>query len=106
MGHQPLIFRDRADAGQQLAAALPRFDAEDTIVAALPRGGVPVAAEICAANNLPLDLVLVREIGAPLKEIVNYRRVAPTYVFGAQITVAFDDGTGAHARIQPIRNRW
>ncbi len=65
MDHQSLIFRDRADAGLQLAAALPRFDAKDTIVVALPRGGVPVAAEICAAHNLPLDLVLVRKIGAP-----------------------------------------
>lgn len=65
MDHQPLIFRDRADAGQQLAAALPRFDVEDTIVVALPRGGIPVAAEICAARYLPLDLVLVRKIGAP-----------------------------------------
>lgn len=76
MGHQPLIFRDRADVRQQLAAALPKFDSEDTIVAALLWGGFPVAAKICAANNLPLDLVLVRKIGAPLNAIVNHRRVA------------------------------
>lgn len=65
MALQPLIFDDRADAGRQLAAALPPFDPTDTIVIALPRGGVPIAAAICDARGLPLDLVLVRKIGAP-----------------------------------------
>ncbi len=60
-----LIFKDRADAGQRLARALPPLDPDQTVVMALPRGGVPVAAEICAARGLPLDLVLVRKIGAP-----------------------------------------
>lgn len=59
------IFTDRADAGRRLAAALPDFDPDTTVVLALPRGGVPVAAEICRAKGLPLDLVLVRKIGAP-----------------------------------------
>jgi putative phosphoribosyl transferase len=62
---RPLIFEDRADAGRRLEAALPPFDPAETIVIALPRGGVPVAAEICAARGLTLDLVLVRKIGAP-----------------------------------------
>ncbi len=62
---RPLIFKDRADAGRQLAAALPPLAPENSVVIALPRGGVPVAAEICAAKNLPLDLILVRKIGAP-----------------------------------------
>jgi putative phosphoribosyl transferase len=65
MASRPMFFKDRADAGRQLAAALPPLDPENTIVVALPRGGVPVAAEICAARDLPLDLVLVRKIGAP-----------------------------------------
>lgn len=65
MAARPLIFEDRADAGRQLAASLPPLDPADTIVIALPRGGVPVAAEICTANDLPLDLILVRKIGAP-----------------------------------------
>ena len=59
------IFENRRDAGQQLAAALPQLDVSKTVVVALPRGGVPVAAEICGAHDLPLDLVLVRKIGAP-----------------------------------------
>ncbi len=60
-----MIFDNRADAGRQLAAALPEVEPGNTIVIALPRGGVPVAAEICASHDLPMDLVLVRKIGAP-----------------------------------------
>lgn len=65
MSDQPLVFEDRADAGRRLAFALPRLDPDETVVIALPRGGVPVASEICAVHGVPLDLVLVRKIGAP-----------------------------------------
>lgn len=58
-------FSDRAEAGRALAARLGKLDPERTVIAALPRGGVPVAAEICAATGAPLELVLVRKIGAP-----------------------------------------
>jgi putative phosphoribosyl transferase len=59
------LFADRADAGRRLATALKKLTLEQPIVYALPRGGVPVAAEVAAALNAPLDLVLVRKIGAP-----------------------------------------
>jgi putative phosphoribosyl transferase len=59
------IFNDRSDTGTQLAAALPELDPTETIVIALSRGGVAVAAEICAAHRLPMDLGLIRKIGAP-----------------------------------------
>lgn len=59
------IFADRQDAGVQLAAALRGVDLRNAVVVALPRGGVPVAEEICRAYHLPLDLVLVRKIGVP-----------------------------------------
>jgi putative phosphoribosyl transferase len=58
-------FHDRKDAGQQLARALARYKGEDCVVLALPRGGVPVAAEVAQALDAPLDLILVRKIGAP-----------------------------------------
>ena len=58
-------FSNRRDAGRQLAAALAHYRAKHAIVLALPRGGVPVAAEIAMALNAPLDLVLVRKIGVP-----------------------------------------
>lgn len=59
------VFQDRRDAGRQLAAALPKLDQKNTVVVALPRGGVPVAEEICMQFHLPLDLVFVRKIGVP-----------------------------------------
>jgi predicted phosphoribosyltransferase len=60
-----MSFRNRGDAGQKLAAALAGYENQHAVVLALPRGGVPVAAEIAAALQAPLDLVLVRKIGLP-----------------------------------------
>lgn len=60
-------FRDRADAGRRLAAALKRFRHPRPVILALPRGGVPVAAEVASALDAPLDLVLVRKIGVPMQ---------------------------------------
>jgi predicted phosphoribosyltransferase len=60
-------FRNRAEAGRQLAAALARYKDRQPVILALPRGGVAVAAEIAAALNAPLDLVLVRKIGVPFQ---------------------------------------
>ena len=59
------LFRDRRDAGRQLAAALARFKDEQPLILALPRGGVPVAFEVARALDAVLDLLLVRKIGAP-----------------------------------------
>jgi len=59
------MFRNRQDAGLRLAAALEEFKGSDCVVLALPRGGVPVAAEVAKALSAPMDLLLVRKIGAP-----------------------------------------
>jgi putative phosphoribosyl transferase len=62
----PRIYADRADAGRALAKALARLRAApDTIVLGLPRGGVPVAYEVAAALELPLDVLVVRKLGLP-----------------------------------------
>ena len=58
-------FRDRRDAGMQLAALLGRFRAERPVVLALPRGGVPVAFEVARALQAPLDVIVVRKLGLP-----------------------------------------
>jgi putative phosphoribosyl transferase len=58
-------FRDRADAGRQLAAKLTHFKEAHPVVLALPRGGVPVGFEIAERLEAPLDVILVRKIGAP-----------------------------------------
>ena len=60
-------FIDRRDAGRQLAQRVAALKLDSPIVYALPRGGVPVAAEIAAVLHAPLDLVLVRKIGAPMQ---------------------------------------
>jgi len=61
----PHLFRDRRSAGLELAEALTPYAEEHPLVLALPRGGVPVAYEIARVLHAPLDLVLVRKIGAP-----------------------------------------
>jgi putative phosphoribosyl transferase len=61
-------FLDRRDAGRRLAQRLLALKDENPVVLALPRGGVPVAFEIAGALGAPLDLVLVRKIGAPFEE--------------------------------------
>ena len=60
-------FIDRTDAGRQLAKALARYKAQRPVVLALPRGGVPVAAEVATVLDAPLDLILVRKIGVPFQ---------------------------------------
>ena len=59
-------FADRVDAGRRLAAALDHLvDDDDVVVLGLPRGGVPVAAEVAHALNKPLDVIVVRKLGTP-----------------------------------------
>ena len=61
-----MIFKDRTDAGKQLAEKLTQYrDKADLIVLGLPRGGVTVAYEIAGALNCPLDILIVRKIGFP-----------------------------------------
>src|SRR6184192_2834200 len=59
-------LHDRADAGLKLASRLTSFaNRHDVVVLALPRGGVPVAFEVASALKAPLDIFLVRKLGAP-----------------------------------------
>lgn len=68
------MFRDRDDAGHVLAEAVLGLAIDDPVVLALPRGGVPVAAAVARALAAPLDLVVVRKLGAPWQ---------PEYAIGA-----------------------
>ncbi|MFD9815573.1 phosphoribosyltransferase family protein [Streptomyces sp. NPDC059080] len=62
-----MFFMDRRDAGRQLAARLAHFKGAEVVVLGLPRGGVPVAAEVADALGVPLDVCLVRKLGVPLQ---------------------------------------
>lgn len=70
-----MFFHDRQDAGQKLAQALKKYqNAPQTIILALPRGGVAIGAEIAKMLDLPLDIIVPRKIGAPSN---------PEYAIGA-----------------------
>lgn len=58
-------FKDRVEAGQKLAQALKQFSGKNTVVYALPRGGVVIGAIVAKALHTPLDLIIVRKIGHP-----------------------------------------
>ena len=59
------MFKDRIDAGTQLAEKLLEFKKENVVVLAIPRGGLPLGAIVAKALNAPLDVVLTKKIGHP-----------------------------------------
>lgn len=81
-------FTDRVEAGRRLARALLIYKDSTPVVLALPRGGVPVAAEVAATLRAPLDLILVRKIGLPGHEELAMGAVVDG---GAPITVRNED---------------
>ncbi|AWN30584.1 phosphoribosyltransferase family protein [Streptomyces sp. NEAU-S7GS2] len=62
-----MFFMDRRDAGRQLAARLGHLKGAEAVVLGLPRGGVPVAAEVAEALGAPLDVCLVQKLGVPFQ---------------------------------------
>jgi putative phosphoribosyl transferase len=58
-------FPDRIDAGRQLGTRLGHLRGRDVVVLGLPRGGVPVAAQVASALSAPLDVIVIRKIGHP-----------------------------------------
>jgi predicted phosphoribosyltransferase len=69
-------FRDRAEAGRALARELQHLRDDDAVVLALPRGGVPVAAEVARALGAPLDVLVVRKLGVPGHEELAFGAIA------------------------------
>jgi len=88
-------FTNRAEAGRKLAAALAAYKGQEPTILALPRGGVPVAAEVAAALAAPLDLILVRKVGVPYQPELAMGAV----VDGAAPIVVRNDDVIAHAGI-------
>lgn len=99
-------FKDRRQAGRELAQALALAAPADPIVLALPRGGVPVAFEVAKALRAPLDLLFVRKIGAPGHEEVGLGAVVdgddPQMVLNDEAMAAFAPGA-AYIEQQRLR---
>ncbi|WP_262297762.1 phosphoribosyltransferase [Microvirga sesbaniae] len=97
MQPEDLSFRDRADAGRQLAQRLMGYAVQNPVVMALPRGGVPVAFEVANALRAPLDLIVVRKIGAPGQAEFGLGAV----VDGAHPQVVLNEETLGHPKVPP-----
>lgn len=83
-----MAFIDRSDAGRRLAQVLLTYKDRQPVIFALLRGGVPVAAEVAAALDAPLDLILVRKIGVPTQPELAMGAVVDG---GAPLVVRNDD---------------
>ena len=98
------MFKDRRDAGRQLGRRLSAYAARRPVVVALPRGGVPVAAEIADHLGAPLDVIVVRKIGLPWQPELAIGAVAEGNVcllndaLIAETGVSRDELEGAIAR--------
>ena len=80
-------YRDRREAGRELAGSLHQYaNRDDVIVLGLPRGGVPVAFEVATALNAPLDVFLVRKLGTP-----GHRELAMGAIASGGIKVINED---------------
>ncbi|RDI60461.1 phosphoribosyltransferase family protein [Nocardia pseudobrasiliensis] len=67
-----MLFRDRGDAGRQLAAHLQFLQGADVVVLGLPCGGVPVAFEVARTLGAPLDVIVVRKLGLPYQPEIAF----------------------------------
>ena len=86
-------FRDRSEAGRELAARLAAYaHRRDLLVLALPRGGVPVAFEVAKALQVPLDVFLVRKLGVPGSEELAMGAIATggVRILNPEIIRSFD----------------
>jgi putative phosphoribosyl transferase len=76
-----MLFQDRYEAGQRLAAELlPLANRKDVLVLALPRGGLILGYEISQRLHVPLDLILVRKLGVPLQEELAFGAISTNNV--------------------------
>jgi putative phosphoribosyl transferase len=86
-----MLFKDRFDAGQVLASKLWGFENRpDTVILALPRGGVPVGFEVAQALNAPLDVFVVRKLGVP-----EYEELAMGAIASGGVRVLNEDVVNA-----------
>jgi putative phosphoribosyl transferase len=102
------LFRDRHEAGRELARLLSAYAGRgDVIVLALPRGGVPVASEIARALDAPLDVFLVRKLGVPGHEELAMGAIASggARVLDPEIVGAYRISEQEISRVTAIERR-
>ena len=90
------IFEDRVDAGRQLGRRLAELRGQDIVVLGLPRGGVPVAFEVAAALDAPLDVIVVRKLGLPYQPELAMGAIGEG---GARV---LEERVLAHARVSDM----
>jgi predicted phosphoribosyltransferase len=102
------LFRDRREAGRELARLLPAYAGrDDVVVLALPRGGVPVASEIARALDAPLDVFLVRKLGVPGHEELAMGAIASggAQVLDSEVVRAYRISEQEIGRVAAIERR-
>jgi predicted phosphoribosyltransferase len=88
------LFENRTDAGKQLSEPLKEFRGQDIVVLAIPRGGLPVGAEVAKALKAPMDVVLTKKIGHP------YQREYAIGAVSLESVIVSDPGTIPRAYIE------
>jgi putative phosphoribosyl transferase len=102
------VFEDRRDAGRALVSAIRRCDLRDPIVLGLPRGGIPVAFEVARALHAPLDVIIVRKLGAPFQPELAIGAIASgaIRILNEDVTRLFPELTDAEIdRIAAVETR-
>ncbi|WP_448721088.1 phosphoribosyltransferase [Microbacterium natoriense] len=100
-------FRDRREAGRMLAARLRETPPPNAVVLGLPRGGVPVAAEVARALDAPLDVLVVRKLGVPWHPEVAMGAVGEggATVLNTEVTAAARVGIGDLEKVEARERR-
>lgn len=96
-------FTDRGTAGRQLAEAVERLRPDRPVVLGLPRGGVPVAHEVAAALDAPLDVLVVRKLGVPSRPELGFGAIGEDGVRIVNDAVVRAAGVGEDARARVER---
>jgi putative phosphoribosyl transferase len=112
-----VLFTDRVEAGRRLALQLDYLRGQDIVVLGIPRGGVPVAFEVAAALDVPLDVIVVRKLGVPFQpefamgaigeggeQLIDESTVALTGVTDAEVSaVEARERVNLDARVERLR---